>query len=90
MPSKKTKQLAFLERLANRVYGWVGMSSFRNGELQGLLKIMDLEKVKLLHVHSVRWLSVEQVMMRFANILPGLLTLFRYVCIFFYFMFELL
>ena len=30
---KRTKQLAFLERLANRVYGWVGMSSLRNGEL---------------------------------------------------------
>ena len=30
---KKTKQLAFLERLANRVYGWVGMSFLRNGEL---------------------------------------------------------
>ena len=54
---KKTKQLAFLERLANRIYGWVGMSSLQNGELQGLLKIMDLEKVKLLHVHTVRWLS---------------------------------
>ena len=72
------------------MYGWVGMSSLRNGELQGLLKIMDLEKVKLLHVHSVRWLSVGQVMMRFADILSALLTLFRYVCICFYFMFELL
>ena len=55
---KKTKQLAFLERLPNRVYGWVGMSSLRNGELQGLLKIMVLEKVKLLHVHTMRWLSM--------------------------------
>jgi hypothetical protein len=27
---KKIKQLGFLERLANRVYGWVGMSSLRN------------------------------------------------------------
>ena len=87
---KKTKQLAFLERLANRVYGWVGMSSHRNGELQGLLKTMDLEKVKLLHVHTVRWLSVGQVMMRFTDILPVLLTLFRYLYICFYLPFELL
>lgn len=76
---KKIKQLGFLERLANRIYGWIGMSSLRNGELQGLLKIMDMEKVKLLHVHSVRWLSMGQVMTRFADILPALLTLFRYV-----------
>ena len=55
------------------------MSSLRNEELQGLLKIMDMEKVKLLHVHSVRWLNMEQVMTRFADILPALLTLFRHV-----------
>ena len=86
---KKFKQLAFLERLTNRMYGWISMFSLRNGELQGLLKIMDLEKVKLLHVHTVRWLSMGQVMMRFADILPALLTLFRYVYICFYLMFEL-
>jgi hypothetical protein len=53
-----------------------------DGELQGLLKIMDMEKVKLLHVHSVRWLSMGQVMTRFAYILPILLTLFRFVMFF--------
>ena len=30
---KKIKQLGFLERLANKVYGWVGMSSLQNGGL---------------------------------------------------------
>jgi hypothetical protein len=85
---KKTKQLGFLERLANRVYGWVGMSSLRNGELQGLLKIMDMEKVKPLHVHSVRWLNIGQVITRFADILPAILTLFWYVIFFLYFSLE--
>ena len=65
------------------------MSSLQNGELQGLLKIMDMEKVKLLHVHSVRWLSMGQVMTCFANILPALLTLFRYVIFFLYLSLEL-
>ena len=30
---KKIKQSAFLKKLANRVYDWIGMSSFQNGEL---------------------------------------------------------
>ena len=38
--------------------------------------------MKLLHVYTVTWLSVEQVMMRFADILLALLTLFKYVYIF--------
>ena len=66
------------------------MSSLRNGELQGLLKIMDMKKVKLLHVHNVRWLSMEQVMTRFADILPALLTLFKYVIFFLYLSLELI
>ena len=46
--------------------------------------------MKLLHVHTVRWFSVGQVMMQVVDILPALLTLFRYVYICFYLMFELL
>ena len=66
------------------------MSSFQNGELQGLLKIIDLEKVKLLHVYIIKWLSLGQVMMRFIDILLALLTLFRYVYFILYLMFEIL
>ena len=87
---KKIKQLGFFERLANKVYGWVGSFSLRNGELQGLLKMMDMEKVQLLHVHCVRWLSIEQVITRFADILPIFLTLFRYVIFFLNFLLELI
>ena len=64
------------------MYGWVSMALLRNEELQGLLKIMDMKKVKVLHVHSVRWLSTGQVMMRLADILPVFLTLFSYVIFF--------
>ena len=47
--------------------------------------------MKLLLVHIVKWLSVGQVMMRFADILLVLLTLFRpYVYFILYLMFELL
>jgi hypothetical protein len=40
-------------------------------------------------VQSVRWLSMGQVMTHFADILPALLTLFRYVIFFLYLLLEL-
>jgi hypothetical protein len=80
---KRIKQLGFIERLANQMYSWIGMYALRNGELQGLLKLMDMEKMKLLHIHLVRWLSMGQVMMCFAEVLPALLTLFWYVCVYY-------
>ena len=65
------------------------MALLRNEELQGLVKIMDMEKVKVLHVHSIRWLSMGQVMMRLADILSVFLTLFSYVIFFLYLSLEL-
>ena len=46
--------------------------------------------MKLLHVHTMRWLSKGHVMMYFVDILPTFLTLFRYIYFIFYLMFELL
>ena len=65
------------------------MALLRNEELQGLVKIMDMEKVKVLDVHSIRWLSMGQIMMRLADILPVFLTLFSYVIFFLYLSLEL-
>ena len=68
--------MASLEKLSNRLYGWIGKSFLRNETLQSLLTIMEIRRLKVLHVHNVQWLSMGQVMERMASIMPTILSIF--------------
>ena len=48
--------LTSLEKLSNRLHEWIGKSFLRNKVLQGLLSIMEIGRLKILHIHNVRWL----------------------------------
>jgi hypothetical protein len=69
--------LTSLEKLSNRLHGWIGKSFFRNEVLHGLLSIMEIRRLKMLHIHNVRWLSMGQVMERMASTMPAILSSFR-------------
>ena len=68
--------MASLEKLSNRLYRWIGKSFLRNEALQSLLTIMEIQRLKVLHVHNVRWLSMGQVMKRMASIMLAILSIF--------------
>ena len=65
--------MASLEKLLNRLYGWIGKPFLRNEALQSLLTVMEIGRLKVLHVHNVRWLSMGQVMEQMASIMPPIL-----------------
>jgi len=68
--------MALLEKLSNKLHGWIGKSFLRNEALQSLLTLMEIERLKVLHVHNVQWLSMGQVMERMASIMPVILSVF--------------
>ena len=68
--------MASLEKLSNRIHGWIGKSFLRNEALQSLLTIMEIGRLKVLHIHNVWWLSMGQVMERMASIMPAILSVF--------------
>jgi len=55
--SKKIPKFLFVEKLANKLYSWVGNSAKRNNELIYLLEVMELESLQVLQIHGIRWLS---------------------------------
>ena len=65
--------MASLEKLSNRLYGWIEKSFLRNEALQSLLTVIEIGRLKVLHVHNVQWLSMGQVM---ASIMPAILSIF--------------
>ncbi|MCO5582460.1 hypothetical protein L7F22_036356 [Adiantum nelumboides] len=64
---------AFVDKVANKVYAWLGKSGKRHEELWKIMSEYDMGDVKALQIHSVRWLSRGQVMERFVNIMPAVL-----------------
>ena len=68
--------MASLEKLSNRLYGWMRKLFLRNEALQSSLTVMEIGRLKVLHVHNVRWLSMGQVMERMASIMPAILFVF--------------
>ncbi|KAH7331559.1 hypothetical protein KP509_20G040300 [Ceratopteris richardii] len=64
---------AFVDKVANKVYSWLGKSSKRHSELWKIMSEYDMLDVKALQIHSVRWLSRGQVMERLVNMMPAIL-----------------
>ncbi|KAH7331845.1 hypothetical protein KP509_20G053200 [Ceratopteris richardii] len=75
--SKGFANLLNVEKLANKVYSWINNSSKRNKELMELLELMELDANRVLQVHSIRWLSRGQVMIRLVSLMPAILTLWK-------------
>ena len=59
--SKKIPELSFVEKIANKVYSWVGNLAKRNNKLISLLEIMELESLQVLQIHGILWLSILSV-----------------------------
>ena len=72
--SKKILEFLFVEKLANKVYSWVGNSAKRNNELISLLEVMELESLQVLQIHGIRWLSRGQVVERLVTLMSAILT----------------
>ncbi|KAH7437452.1 hypothetical protein KP509_05G072900 [Ceratopteris richardii] len=64
---------AFVDKVANKVYSWLGKSSKRHDELWKIMTEYDIVDMRALQIHSVRWLSRGQVMERLVNIMPAIL-----------------
>ncbi|MCO5592330.1 hypothetical protein L7F22_046331 [Adiantum nelumboides] len=61
----------FVDKVANKVYSWLGRSAKRHTELWKIMSDYNIMDVKALQIHSVRWLSRGQVMERLVNIMPA-------------------
>ena len=44
--------------------------------MQDLLSIMEIRQLKILHVHNVQWLSMDQIIEQMASIMPTILSVF--------------
>jgi hypothetical protein len=75
--SKKVPELLYVEKIANKVYSWVQNSPKRNNELNDLLKVMQIDVLDVLQIHSVRWLSRGEVIIRLVKLMPTILTLWK-------------
>ena len=75
--SKKLPELLYVEKIANKVYSWVQNSPKRSNELNDLLKVMQIDVLDVLQIHSVRWLSRGEVIIRLVKLMPAILTLWK-------------
>ena len=62
----------YIDKLANKVYSWLGKSAKRHGELKGLMDLFQIDRLQVLQIHQIRWLSMGQVMNRLVKIMPTL------------------
>ena len=51
-----------LEKLFNTLHRWIEKSFLKNEVMQDFLTIIEIGWLKVLYVHNVWWLSMEQVM----------------------------
>lgn len=75
--SKKIPELLYVEKIANKVYSWVQNSSKRNNELNDFLRVMQIDVLDVLQIHSVRWLLRGEVIIRLVKLMPVVLTLWK-------------
>jgi hypothetical protein len=63
----------YIDKLANKVYSWLGKSAKRHGELKSLMELFQIDKLQVLQIHQIRWLCRGQVMNRLVKIMSALL-----------------
>ncbi|KAH7277645.1 hypothetical protein KP509_39G060800 [Ceratopteris richardii] len=69
---------AFVDKVASKVYSWLGKSSKRHAEMWQLMHEFAIMDGKALQIHSIRWLSRGQVMERLVNIMPVVLEQWKH------------
>jgi hypothetical protein len=67
---------ACIKKLSSQFYACVRQLFFRNEKLQEILQLMEMERLKVIYIHHIRWLSIGQVIERLAKIMPTILALF--------------
>ncbi|XP_059070451.1 uncharacterized protein LOC131860102 [Cryptomeria japonica] len=75
--SKKIPELLFLEKIANKVHSWIQNSPKRNNELNELLRVMEIDVLNVLQIHTTKWLSRGEVIIRLVKLMPAILTLWK-------------
>ena len=66
-------EFSYIDKLANKIYSWLGKSAKRHGEFKSLLDLFQIDRLQVLQIHQIRWLSRGQVMSRLVKIMPALL-----------------
>jgi len=75
--SKKIPELLYVEKIANKVYSWIQNSPKRSNELNDLLNVMQIDVLDVLQIHTMRWLSRGEVIIRLVKLMPAILTLWK-------------
>ena len=47
----------YIDKLANKVYSWLGKYAKRHGEFKSLLDLFQIDRLQVLQIHQIRWLS---------------------------------
>ncbi|XP_057813067.2 uncharacterized protein LOC131027099 [Cryptomeria japonica] len=71
------KELLFVEKIANKVHSWIQNSPKRNNELNELLRVMEIDVLNVLQIHTIRWLSRGEVIISLVKLMPAILTLWK-------------
>ena len=66
-------EFSYIDKLANKIYSWLGKSTKRHGEFKSLLELFQIDKLQVLQIHQIGWLSRGQVMNRLVKIMLALL-----------------
>ncbi|MCO5581667.1 hypothetical protein L7F22_035556 [Adiantum nelumboides] len=66
-------ELVYLDKLCRSIYAWLHASGKRMDDFRLVEGALNLPKLAMLRIHSVRWLSRGQVMERMVKIMPALL-----------------
>ena len=66
-------EFIYIDKLANKVYSWLGKSAKRHGEFKSLLDLFQIDRFQVLQIHQIRWLSRGHVMSRLVKIMLALL-----------------
>ncbi|KAH7424117.1 hypothetical protein KP509_12G090700 [Ceratopteris richardii] len=69
---------AFVDKVASKVYSWLGKSSKRHAEMWQLMHEFAIMDGKALQIHSIRWLSRGQVMERLVHIMHVVLEQWKH------------
>ncbi|GLJ15221.1 hypothetical protein SUGI_0248780 [Cryptomeria japonica] len=75
--SKRIPELLFVEKIANKVHSWIQNSPKRNNELNELLRVMQIDVLNVLQIHTIRLLSRGEVIIRLVKLMLAILTLWK-------------
>lgn len=72
------KELENLDEVITKVYGHFCRSPKQTKELKFWEGALDLDELRMLRLHEVRWLSRQAVVQRLLDILPAVIQVINY------------